>query len=117
MSHQLGLLAAGSAYRGQLVVSVTGQKLSAVNDVALEQYLAGVVPKEMPAAWHPEALKAQAVAARSYALAHRLSGKGFDLYADVRSQVYGGVAAEDARATAAKSASVPMWFAELPLPP
>ena len=91
----------GGPYRGELEVSVTGQRLSAVNAVGLEQYLAGVVPREMPAAWHPEALKAQAVAARSYALAHRLSGRGFDLYADVRSQVYGGVAAEDARATAA----------------
>jgi len=69
--------------------------------VGLEQYLAGVVPREMPAAWNAEALRAQAVAARSYALAHRLAGKGFDLYPDVRSQVYGGVAAEDVRATAA----------------
>jgi stage II sporulation protein D len=101
---QLGA-GSGSPYRGQLVVSVTGQTLATVNDVGLEQYLAGVVPKEMPAAWHPEALKAQAVAARSYALAHRLTGKGFDLYADVRSQVYGGVAAEDARATAAIDAT------------
>ncbi len=102
---QVGALAAGEAYRGQLVVSVTGQRLSVVNDVGLEQYLAGVVPKEMPAAWHPEALKAQAVAARSYALAHRVTGKAFDLYADVRSQVYGGVKAEDQRTTAAIDAT------------
>jgi stage II sporulation protein D len=95
----------GGPYRGELEVSVTGQRLSAVNAVGLEQYLAGVVPREMPAEWHAEALKAQAVAARSYALAHRLSGKGFDLYADVRSQVYGGIAAEDARATAAINAT------------
>ncbi len=98
-------LAVEIPYRGQIEVSVTGQRLSAVNAVGLEQYLAGVVPREMPAAWHPEALKAQAVAARSYALANRLSGKGFDLYPDVRSQVYGGVAAEDARATAAIEAT------------
>ena len=103
---QLGSVASGDPYRGQLVVSVTGQRLSAVNDVGLEQYLAGVVPREMPAAWHPEALKAQAVAARSYALAHRITGKAFDLYADVRSQVYGGVKAEDARSTAAIDATV-----------
>ena len=98
-------LEVGAAYRGRIVVSVTGTKLNAVNDVGLEQYLAGVVPDEMPAAWHPEALKAQAVAARSYALAHRVSGKGFDLYADVRSQVYGGLEAEDPRATAAIAAT------------
>jgi stage II sporulation protein D len=93
------------AYRGQLEVAVTGQKLSVVNSVGLEQYLAGVVPQEMPSAWPAEALKAQAVAARSYALAHRLGGKGFDLYADVRSQVYGGVRAEQPAANAAIEAT------------
>ena len=59
----------------------------------------------MPSAWPDEALKAQAVAARSYALAHRLSGKSFDLYADVRSQVYGGVRGEHPRTTAAVQAT------------
>jgi stage II sporulation protein D len=98
-------LEVGKPYRGQIVVSVTGTKLDAVNDVPLEQYLAGVVPREMPAAWPAEALKAQAVAARSYALAHRLTGKPYDLYADVRSQVYGGIRGEDARATAAIAAT------------
>jgi stage II sporulation protein D len=96
---------AAAPYRGQIEVSVANQKLSVVNAVGLEQYLAGVVPKEMPAAWPAEALKAQAVAARSYALARRVAGRGFDLYADVRSQVYGGVLAEDARATAAIEAT------------
>ncbi len=86
-------LAVDKAYRGQIEVAVTGQKLNAVNIVGLEQYLQGVVAQEMPSAWPDEALKAQAVAARSYALAHRLSGKPFDLYADVRSQVYGGIPA------------------------
>ena len=92
-------------YRGQIEVGVTGQKLNAVNVVGLEQYLQGVVPQEMPSAWPDEALKAQAVAARSYALSHRVSGKNFDLYADVRSQVYGGIAAESARTTAAVQAT------------
>jgi stage II sporulation protein D len=92
-------------YRGQIEVAVTGQKLNGINIVGLEQYLAGVVPQEMPSAWPEEALKAQAVAARSYALAHRLGGKGFDLYADVRSQVYGGIRGEHARATAAIQAT------------
>ena len=93
------------AYRGRLEVALTAKKLTAINVVGLEDYLAGVVPREMPAAWPAEALKAQAVAARSYALAHRLAGKPFDLYADVRSQVYGGIAAEDLRATAAIKAT------------
>jgi stage II sporulation protein D len=92
-------------YRGQIEVAVAGQKLNAINVVGLEQYLQGVVPQEMPSAWPDEALKAQAVAARSYALSRRLSGKTFDLYADVRSQVYGGVAAESPRTTAAVQAT------------
>jgi stage II sporulation protein D len=98
-------LSVGGAYRGQIEVAVSAGKLSAVNVVGLEQYLAGVVPREMPSAWHEEALKAQAVAARSYALAHRVAGKSFDLYADVRSQVYGGIAGEHPRATAAIGAT------------
>jgi len=93
------------AYRGQLEVGVTAQKLNAINVVGLEQYLAGVVPREMPSSWPAEALKAQAVAARSYALAHRLGSKAFDLYADVRSQVYGGIRSEHPRATAAIEAT------------
>ena len=92
-------------YRGQIEIAVAAQKLSAVNSVGLEHYLAGVVPQEMPSSWPEEALKAQAVAARSYALAHRVGGKGFDLYADVRSQVYGGIRGEHARATAAIEAT------------
>jgi stage II sporulation protein D len=94
-------LALDRAYRGQIEVDVTGQKLDAINILGLEQYLQGVVAQEMPSAWPDEALKAQAVAARSYALSHRLSGKSFDLYADVRSQVYGGIAGENTRTTAA----------------
>jgi stage II sporulation protein D len=93
------------AYRGQIEIVVSGKKLHAINVVGLEQYLAGVVAKEMPSAWPDEALKAQAVAARSYALSHRLSGRSFDLYADVRSQVYGGVPAEHPRTTAAVAAT------------
>ena len=92
-------------YRGQIEVGVTGQKLNAVNVLGLEQYLQGVVAQEMPSAWPDEALKAQAVAARSYALSHRLSGKSFDLYADVRSQVYGGIPGENPRTTAAVQAT------------
>lgn len=84
----------GHAYRGKLVVGVDGKLLDVVNVVGLESYVKGVVPAEMPANWSPEALKAQAVAARSYALANLAKGRSFDLYGDGRSQVYGGVAAE-----------------------
>jgi stage II sporulation protein D len=92
-------------YRGQIEVAVTGSKLDAINIVGLEHYLQGVVAGEMPSSWPEEALRAQAVAARSYALAHRLSGKPFDLYADVRSQVYGGIGAEHPRTTTAVQAT------------
>ena len=56
-------------YRGQVQASVANGALRAVNVVGLEAYLYGVVPSEWPRDWLPEALKAQAVAARSYALA------------------------------------------------
>ena len=84
----------GRAYRGTFVVSSDGKKVTVVNNVGLQQYLYGVVPSEMPYRWHPEALKAQAVVARSYALAVRKTTGPFDLYPDTRSQVYRGYSAE-----------------------
>ena len=96
---------ADNPYRGQLLVSVANGSLRAVNSVGLEGYLFGVVPSEMPHTWLPEALKAQAVAARSYALAVRKNGSWFDLYSDTRSQVYLGIAHEKASTTAAVQAT------------
>jgi stage II sporulation protein D len=95
----------GRPYRGNFQVSVAGGALRAVNNVALEAYLYGVVPSEMPKDWLPEALKAQAVAARSYALAVRKTGSWFDLYPDTRSQVYLGIAHESPSTTAAVQAT------------
>src|SRR5919109_1727787 len=91
-------------YRGQIQVTAAGAKLQAVNVVGLEPYLDGVVPSEMPHTWAPEALKAQAVAARSYALANLKTG-AFDLFPDTRSQVYGGGAAEQPETNAAVQAT------------
>jgi stage II sporulation protein D len=93
------------AYRGNFVVSATAGQVRVVNHVGLEAYLFGVVPGEMPFYWVPEALKAQAVAARTYALAVRKSGSDFDLYPDVRSQVYSGISGERASTTAAVQAT------------
>lgn len=84
----------GRAYRGTLELVPQGEFLRVVNVVALESYLQGVVAGEVPYSWPAEVLKAQAVAARSYVLANLERGKPFDLYSDVRSQVYGGVAGE-----------------------
>lgn len=95
----------GKPYRGTVALHVEARTVLAVNELGLEPYLYGVVPHEMPASWHPEALKAQAVAARTYALLGRRNGRPFDLYADVRSQVYSGLAAEDPRTTAAIDAT------------
>jgi stage II sporulation protein D len=91
-------------YRSRMVLSRDGRAVLAVNSVGLEQYLYGVVPREMPALWPAEALKAQAVVARSYALRSRRPTEPYDVFADVRSQVYGGVLAEtDATNAAVRS--------------
>jgi stage II sporulation protein D len=84
----------GDPYRGALQVARAGGGLQVVNVVGLDLYVMGVVPREMPKDWPLEALKAQAVVARSYALAHLKHGGSFDLYPDTRSQVYGGIHAE-----------------------
>ena len=95
----------GRLYRGKLEVVPQGEFLRVVNVAALESYLQGVVAGEMPYTWPAEALKAQAVAARSYALASLVKGKPFDLYSDPRSQVYLGVAGEKASTTQAVTAT------------
>lgn len=92
-------------YRGDVFLHAAGGRLTAVNHVELEDYLRGVVPGEMPASWRREALRAQAVAARSYALATARRGGLFDQYPDQRSQVYQGVSGEDERADAAIAAT------------
>ena len=75
--------------------------VTAVNRVELENYIRGVVPNESPASWPLEALKAQAVAARSYALGTGTGNAVFDHYDTVASQVYGGYSSENARTTRA----------------
>ena len=91
----------GRGYRGSLRLQVVGSALQIVNIVGLEAYLRGVVGSEMPDRWPAEALAAQAVAARTFALAQRKTSGTFDLYNDTRSQVYGGIAAESPSAVAA----------------
>jgi stage II sporulation protein D len=93
----------GKAYRGRIEVFVNSRgSLTVVNVVPIEEYLLGVVPKELglPSL---EAQKAQAVAARTYAIANmgNYSAQGFDLVPTVWSQVYGGVSAETSMGTIA----------------
>jgi stage II sporulation protein D len=80
-------------YRGKLVARNDGGSLLVVNSLGIDSYVKGVVPSEVPSSWPAAALRAQAVVARSYALATSRSGP-FDQYDDTRSQVYGGKSAE-----------------------
>lgn len=90
-------------YRGFLRVQNKGNKLTVINDVGLEDYIKGVVPSEMPSSWEMEALKAQAIAARSYALANlgKRANLGFDLKDTPEDQAYGGASAETVRTNTA----------------
>ncbi|MGZ4334449.1 MAG: SpoIID/LytB domain-containing protein [Gaiellaceae bacterium] len=100
-----GWMTFGRPYRGQIQVDVVNGRLRAINVVGLEDYLYGVVPAEMPSTWTAQALEAQAVASRSYALATRKIAAPFDVYADTRGQVYLGVTHETPAATAAIDAT------------
>lgn len=82
------------SYRGDLVAAASGGDLYIVNQLSLDDYVQGVIPNEMPSDWPLAALEAQAVAARSYALATDAGGDIFDQYDDTRSQVYGGLSTE-----------------------
>jgi stage II sporulation protein D len=93
------------SYRGRLVLARAGEEVLVIDDVGLEGYLRGVVPAEMPASWPAGALKAQAVAARSYAVTSLRPAQPFDVFADTRSQVYRGVTAEQPATTAAVEAT------------
>ncbi len=93
-------------YRGTLQFRPDGQGgVETVNAVSLDDYIRGVVAEEMPSGWAPQALDAQAVAARTYAITTTVGGNGYDLYDDTRSQMYGGVGAESAATDAAVAAT------------
>lgn len=93
----------GSWYRGNLIIKQTDDGLTIINDLGLEDYLLGVVPAEMPASWDIEALKAQAIAARSYTLSNlgKRSLSGYDLRDSAEDQVYKGASVEKEKSTKA----------------
>jgi stage II sporulation protein D len=94
------------AYRGALEFrGGTFGGVNAINAVSIDEYVQGVVPLESPASWPLEALKAQAVAARTYALTTSKAGAGFEHYPDTRSQVYGGAGVEQPSTNAATQAT------------
>lgn len=83
-------------YRGILRIQNKDSLLTVINDICLENYIQSVLPSEMPCSWAEEALKAQAVAARTYAVANlgKHSAEGFDLVDTQMDQVYLGVSSE-----------------------
>ena len=90
--------AKGKWYPGLIMIQNKNGKLTVINNVPLEDYIKGVVPAEMPSSWEPEAHKAQAIAARSYALANlgKRSQYGYDLKDTPEDQAYNGASAETA---------------------
>ena len=79
----------GTRYSGHLVITADGSRLRVLNVVGIEDYLPGVVGREVPSDWPPAALEAQAICARTYALWSY--GMGHTLWDSTRSQVYGGL--------------------------
>jgi stage II sporulation protein D len=95
-------------YRGALELVPTDSdagSLNVINALAVDQYVKGVVPNESPPSWPQAALRAQAIAARSFALTVDVGGNGFGLYDDTRSQVYGGLGSETDTTDAAADAT------------
>lgn len=97
----------GRRYRGALELRHKGSGLTAVNIVPVDGYLRSVVPEEMPVDWPAEAIKAQSVAARSFALASRgrHASEGYDLCTTTHCQLYTGTAAEKSASNAAIKAT------------
>ena len=97
----------GTLYRGEMDLIRTGRGIDAVNRVELEDYLKGVLPKEMHHFWPFGALKAQAIASRSFAVykTEQRKNKYYDLTADTFSQVYGGQSSEKWRTSRAVHAT------------
>ncbi len=90
---------AGLPVSGAVRILRKGKTLSVVNQVDLEEYVKGVVPSEVSSAWHPEMLKVQAVAARTYALYNKMlsAAREYDVVATVQDQVYRGRSGVDSR--------------------
>jgi stage II sporulation protein D len=91
----------GTRYHGTLSISRSDGKLEAVNTLPLDDYVVDVVSSECPGYWQQDALRAQAVASRSFALMSKRSDTSFDVYPDDRSQNYHGMRKEFASAAAA----------------
>ncbi len=104
MGSEIAFAVKGNRYRGNMKAISVGQGgVTLVNALALEDSLLGVVPCEVSPSWHIDAIRAQAVAARTYALYHKNGNRssGFDVTDDTYSQVYEGASAEVSQTTKA----------------
>lgn len=102
-SDSTAITANGSQFRGFFTIHAKLHNLYTINHVNLEEYLYGVIPEEMPTRWDKQALMAQAVAARTYALCMKTknSHEEYDIKSTTAAQVYGGYSAENIRTTKA----------------
>ena len=91
----------GVPYRGTIKVERVGRSFEVINDVVLADYLASVIGAEMPLTWELEALKAQAVAARTYVIQQLQPDEDYDLCDNQNCQAYGGVSTESVETHAA----------------
>jgi stage II sporulation protein D len=91
----LGFVQKGGTYRGTIRFTNLGNTLRVINTVTYDDYVRGVLPLEMPTSWHPEALKAQAYAARTYAYSsYKGAARDYDVTDDQADQCYGGTRVE-----------------------
>jgi stage II sporulation protein D len=102
LAHYYTGTAIGQAPAGAVVRVLIG---ATVHRIPLERYVRGVVSAEVPSEWPAAVLQAQAIASRTYALTAHAGGARFDVYADTRSQVYRGAAAETPQTNAAVAAT------------
>lgn len=93
----------GKQYHDAIIIRARAGTLTVVNEVNLENYLRGILPREANPAWAAESLKAQAVVSRTYVLRNmgRHESEGYDVCSTVHCQVYGGADCEDPRSDAA----------------
>lgn len=97
---------AGKSYRGgPSFVDGPDRRPALIATLPIDAYLYGVVPLEIGRGWPDAALQVQAIVARTYALAHRVTGRNYDLVANTADQVWGGMSAETPQTNAAVDAT------------
>jgi SpoIID/LytB domain protein len=102
----LGFIQKAGTYRGNIRFTNLGGTLRVINVVTYDDYIRGVLPLEMPTSWHPEALKAQAYAARTYSYtSYKGSARDYDVTDDQADQCYGGTRVEVPSSNAAVNAT------------